>query len=272
MIHEFSPITLGECLKTANVGGFILTETKHQPNQKLSRHNHELHNIAFVLNGAFTEILDRRDIECSPQSLVIKPAGEAHANRYGRMGMRCLLIEMHPKHLEALSPWSKVFSCVEHVRSAIVSLLGMRIYKEFRNMDAASPLAIEGLILELTAELSRRGNLVLERKRPRWLEQSYEILHECFSENLSLATLAATVGVHPVHLAREFRKHFGCSLGEYLRRVRIEFASRELSNPDASLVEIAVAAGFAHQSHFSRIFKKHTGMTPSEFRAALRSR
>jgi len=100
MIRQFSPITLGACLRAVNVGGFILTETTHQPNQKLSRHSHERANIAFVLNGSFTEILDRRNIECSPQTLVIKPAGEAHANRYGRVGMRCLLIEVPLEQLE----------------------------------------------------------------------------------------------------------------------------------------------------------------------------
>ena len=75
-----------------------------------------------------------------------------------------------------------------------------------------------------------------------------------------------------MHLARAFRKHFGCTPGEYVRHLRIEFASRELSKSDTPLVEIALAAGFAHQSHFSRIFKRQTGMTPSAFRAALRLR
>jgi len=150
-------------------------------------------------------------------------------------------------------------------------MLASRIYKEFRLMDGASPLAIEGLMLELTAELSR-SKLVAERQLPHWLEEAKDLVHAHFPENLSLAGVARAVNVHPVHLARAFRRHFHCTLGEYVRHLRIEFASRELSMSDTPLVEIALAAGFTHQSHFSRIFKRHTGMTPSAFRASLRRR
>lgn len=107
MNRQFSPITLGERLRTITAGGFVLTETVHPPNQQLSRHSHELTNIAFVLNGSFTEVLGRKSIECRPQSLLIKPAGETHANIYGRAGVRCLLIELQRQQVEALQSWSK---------------------------------------------------------------------------------------------------------------------------------------------------------------------
>jgi len=272
MIQQFSPITLGSRLKTAKVGGFVLTETTHLPNHRLQRHNHEQTNIAFVLNGSFTEVLDRRSIECQPQSLLIKPAGEAHANIYWRQGMRCLLIEVCQRQLESLQSWSQALNQVTHVRGGSLSMLGMRIYKEFRLMDGATPLAIEGLMLELVAGLSRQLNIPLEAKRPRWLDRARDILEADFHDSISLTRVAEAVDVHPVHLARVFRKHFGCTPGEYVRHLRIDFACRELSQSDTSLVEIALAAGFAHQAHFSRVFKAQTGMTPSEFRTALRLR
>lgn len=142
-MSQFSPITLGARVKTAEVAGFVLTETTHLPNHRLPRHNHELTNIAFVLNGSFTEVLDRRSIDCLPQSLLVKPAGEAHANRYGRAGMRCLLIEFHQHQLESLHSWSQALNQVSQIRGGSLSMLGMKIYKEFRLMDGATPLAIE---------------------------------------------------------------------------------------------------------------------------------
>jgi len=82
---------------------------------------------------------------------------------------------------------------------------------------------------------------------------------------------AETVDIHPVHLAREFRKFYGCTLGEIIfRGLRIQFACRKLSTSDMPLVEIAWAAGFSHQAHFSRLFKHHIGMTPTEFRSLSR--
>ena len=268
----FSPITLGAQLKTANFGGLVLTETTHEPNCHLPRHNHELTNIAFVLNGSFTEILDRRSIDCQAQSLIIKPAGEAHANRYGRAGMRCLLIEFGLRQIESLHRWSSALNQPSHFRDGSLSRLGMRIFKEFHLMDGATPLAIEGLVMELVAGLSRQLDIPSTDKRPGWLVQARELLDAEFHENIQLSRVAETVDVHPVHLARMFRKHFRCTPGEYVRHRRIDFACRELSQSDKPLVEIALAAGFAHQSHFSRVFKSHTGMTPSEYRTNLRSR
>lgn len=268
MAQKFSPVTLGKRLKTINTSGFILTETTHQPNHQLPRHNHELTNIAFVLNGSFSEILDRRLIDCYPQSVLVKPAGEAHANRYGSHGMRCLLVEIRPSKIEALGSWSQVLDQVRHVRGGTLSALGMRLYKEFRLMDQASPLAIEGLVLEVVADLSRLSSLRSGRKRTRWLEQAREILHAHSSETIRLNDIARAVGIHPVHLAREFRNVYGCTPGEYLRLLRIEFCCRRLQSSDASLVQIALSAGFSSQSHFSRMFKRYTGTTPTEFRSS----
>jgi AraC family transcriptional regulator len=87
----------------------------------------------------------------------------------------------------------------------------------------------------------------------------------------TLSQLAAEVGVHPIYLARSFRKHYRCTVGEYVRRLRIETACREISVSRKSLSEIATASGFYDQSHFSNAFKRYTGMTPAEFRARVRA-
>jgi len=268
--QQFSPITLGKTLRSVNVAGFDLTETTHQPNHKLRRHEHELANIAFTIDGSFTEILQGRRFDCTSQSIVIKPAGEAHANDYGTTGARCFLIEVQPQRLEALHPLSNLLNRIAHLSGPMLSLLTLRIRKEMRLMDTASLLAIEALTLELIVELSRSSRLRHEPKLPRWLTLAKEILHQRSSESIMLGDIAKQVDIHPVHLAREFRKFYGCSLGEYLRRLRVQFACRELCSSRMSLVEIALGAGFAHQAHFSRVFKRYTGMTPTEFRALNR--
>jgi len=148
----------------------------------------------------------------------------------------------------------------------------MKLYKEFREMDEASPLAIEGLALEMLAEVSRRKVKVADRRPPRWLSQALDLLHEQFSERLTIAYLATSVGVQPVHLAREFRKFYRRTIGEHIRQLRIEHACGELCVSDASLAAIASAAGFSDQSHFSRTFKRLMLMTPAQYRAAFSRR
>jgi AraC family transcriptional regulator len=150
--------------------------------------------------------------------------------------------------------------------------LATQLYDEFRRLDNVAPLAMEGLILELLVATSRRATGNTERRPPRWLQQLEELLRVRFAENLSLQELAAAVNVHEVHLARVFRKFHGCTVGDFLRQLRIEYASRQLSMTEEALANIAAAAGFADQSHFSRTFKSYTGMLPTEFRAIFRAR
>ena len=146
----------------------------------------------------------------------------------------------------------------------------MKLYREYRRMDQLSPLIIEGLALEIIAEVTRR-EFRLERRPPRWLLQARDLLQAEFSRNLTLNSLAKSVGIHPVHLATTFRQHYRQTVGEYVRQLRIEYACGELSASDAPLVDIALAAGFFDQGHFSKTFKRFTGISPARFRETMRS-
>ena len=150
--------------------------------------------------------------------------------------------------------------------------LVVRIYNEFHEIDAASRLAIEGLSLEVMAEALRQQSRSPERLAPKWLEQARALLHDQISERHSIRQIAGSVGVHPVHLVREFRKHYRLTVGEYLRRLRVEFACRKLTDTDTPLIDIALAAGFSQQSHFTKTFKKLTGVTPNQYRISSRLR
>jgi AraC family transcriptional regulator len=91
-------------------------------------------------------------------------------------------------------------------------------------------------------------------------------VHDRFNDPLSLEAIAAAVGVHPSHLARVFRQQHQCTVGEYVRRLRLEFACHHLTTSDTPLAEIALAAGFADQSHFTKTFRRHIGTPPAQFR------
>jgi AraC family transcriptional regulator len=105
---------------------------------------------------------------------------------------------------------------------------------------------------------------------PHWLAEARQMLDRDFRERLTSAQIAQTVGVHPVYLAQTFQKFFGCGVIEYLLRRRIAFACRELRNTDISMADLAVAAGFYDQGHFSRTFKRLVGITPSAYRRRYR--
>lgn len=139
-------------------------------------------------------------------------------------------------------------------------------------MDELSPIIVEGLSIEILGAAAR---LTLKHQRggPQpWLKQAKELLHDQFQASISLSKVADTVGVHETHLCREFRRHYRCTVGEYIRRLRVEYACHELSTSSVPIVDIALSAGFTDQSHFARTFKRHTGMSPADYRRTFRTR
>jgi len=74
-----------------------------------------------------------------------------------------------------------------------------------------------------------------------------------------------------VHLSRVFRKCVGEGIGEYVHRLRVRAACEQILEPEISIAEVSLALGFADQSHFTRAFRRVTGMTPAAFRSSLMS-
>ena len=143
----------------------------------------------------------------------------------------------------------------------------MRLYREYLSRDCCSPLVIEGLVLEMLALVARPEKLP-GRRPPAWLATVEELLKDGFHQNLTIGKIAAQVAVHPSYLSRVFRHFHHQAIGDYVHQLRIRFACQQLADPAVSLSAIAAESGFADQSHFTRVFKQCTGITPGAFRAA----
>jgi AraC family transcriptional regulator len=199
------------------------------------------------------------------------PAGRVHGNRILDAGARCFEIRIEPSWLQRLDECSLTLDAPAYFPGGLLSALALRLYDEAREPDASSRLVMEGLTLELLGELTRRRAPATERRPARWLREARELLETRFAENLTLQEIAAAAGVHPAHLATSFRAQYHCSVGDYVRRRRIEYACQQLSRSKSPLAEIALDAGFADQSHFTRVFRRLTGVTPAEYRRAFLS-
>ncbi len=265
MIHPISPV---ERIHTFEAGGFHLTEFAQPPALKIPRHAHSSAMILLLLEGAVSETYASRVHECLPFSLLIRPAEETHSHEYGLRGAHCIAIEVSDQRRESLASFSKTLDRVSLMRDEAISSAALRIHRELRLMDQAAGLAIEGLMLETLSIVAR--NSLRSSAKPRWLREARYLLDECYKEQITLSEVAQAVGINATHLAAMFHKHYRCTVGEYLRRLRLDHAAAELMRSERSLAEIAVEAGFYDQSHFTRAFKRFFGTTPSEVRALAR--
>lgn len=258
----------GENLKRFETGGITLVESRYAPSQRNPLHAHADSTFCLVLQGGFTEIHKGRAATCKPGTLLFYPSGDSHEDHFQLIGGRCFIVEVKPAWVERLREHSAHLDKAAHFHGGLLSGIAMKLYKEFRSIDELSPLLMESLTLEMLA-VSSRCLKQFTGRMPRPLQSAREMIHAHFSERLTLTQIARTVGLHPVYLASEFRKRYQCTVGEYVRQLRIEFACQRLSQSTDTMANVAAAAGFFDQSHFTRTFKSITGLTPSEYRSAF---
>ena len=263
-----TPVTQGQRLREFQTGGFSLTETVHARGMVLARHAHRHACINFVLAGVYDERIEGVEQQHGPLGLVFKPALAEHANRFESSGARCLLVELTDPDL--VDPRLELADPLEsrHPRAAAVALA---LWHELAAPDDVSALSITERSLELYA-LVVGGRAVgpLESRSPR-VKRARAILHEDPCARWTLTRLAAAVELHPSHLARAFRARYGATIGGYLRLLRVSEAGRRLAFTDDAVASIALALGFADQSHLTRAFRQAVGVTPAAFRRALAS-
>jgi len=266
----FAPIAQSTELRATSIGDLVVAECRARAGARLPWHAHEHANVVLLLDGSFTEAFAGRTVICADPVALYKPAAERHANEYGQHGARFLIVELLPSQLEQLRSRGAELNGVRTVYDTAVVDLSVRLYRELRRLDAYSTLSVAGLVYELLAVMSRTANDDSRMAAPRWLRRVRDELHDHFSRRVSIGDLASRAAVHPDHLSRSFRRHYGMLIGDYVRRLRLEWAARALLSTDTTLAELAIAAGFVDQSEFTRRFREHFGTTPGRYRAALR--
>ena len=222
------------------------------------RHQHDTASFSFVASGRYEERIGRQEHSRMAAMLVYHPAGENHAVAF-ETDVRIISVEFHGRGSTSLE------NSFQH-RSDLIAWLGTRLEREIARSDSASYLAIDGIINEMLVEGSRARALGREGRDARWLCRATEFLHDNFSSTLSLDEIAQVAGVHSAHLSRVFRQKMGCTVGEYVRRLRFEFASQQLLATERPLCDVANDAGFSDQSHFHRLFRTRMGVTPHAYR------
>lgn len=260
-----------QALRRRTVRGARFTEGTHRAGGVIPWHTHEDATMCLVLHGRFAEYSSGHVADCHPSSLKFMPAGERHWNRFHVGDVHGFMAELDSTPFSSDPPLLAALSRqVQFVTGPEVTL-ARRLYGEFQKNDSAAPLAMEGLLLELLAQLARTSERLRPGDCPPWARRAREIVREYVATPLSVAAIADEVGVHPATLARGFRRAFGCSIGDMQRQLRLELALTDLADSARPLAQVAQRAGFYDQSHFTNLFRRAYGTTPARYRREFAS-
>jgi AraC family transcriptional regulator len=228
-------------------------------------HDHAQAYFSLLVAGDYLENAASREWRYHPFEAGFHPARLPHRDSIGGAGARFLCLEVFADPLQAFDVrvWDS-----PALLPASTSLQLLRLYRHLLT-QTLSAIDFESAVWELCGDVSREAQCV-ERGRPVWLRQCLELVEQEFGEPLTVEDIARRIGIHPVHLSREFRRRFGKSLGEYANKVRVRHACAFITRDTRPLAAVAAATGFADQSHFCRVFKSLLGCTPYEFRLLLR--
>jgi AraC family transcriptional regulator len=261
---------LSPVVRTVSTQNFRLSERQYSAHMESPLHAHAKNYLIITLDGQYYSSFDTRTEEFTPWTVTYHREGTSHTSRYGSNGARVLYIELPAEQLKDLGQISASHLNHFSLQGGAVDWTARQLYSELKTSDNFSPMVMDSLIMQLLVHFFRwRG--ARSQRLPGWLGKADEIIRRRFMDPLGLAEIAKFVMVHPGHLSREYTRHYNCTIGEQIRRLRIEYACEQLSSTDRCLADIALAAGFSDQSHFTVTFKQHIGTAPSQYRKTVKS-
>jgi len=266
--------------------GIAMESFNDVPPCSIPEHEHPIHMLNFQRSGQtrceWTVDGRTRRAEHGPGNLYILPTGTRDRfTRYAPTSHLTLVMApyflagaleeiAHLADAELISNWN--------VRDRHIASLMLALHADLEDGSPAGPLYGESLGLALAHYLIRRYSV----RAPRRLEYKggmptvrlnrvVDFMQQNYASETRLAELAHLAGMSPHYFCELFKKSIGLSPHQYSLRCRIDRAKEFLRNPQYTVSRVAKATGFADQSHFTKVFRRIVGITPTQFRQMFSS-
>jgi len=235
------------------------------------RHWHDEFYLCAILDGAAYVDCPGRSIFTPRGTLAMVPSGEVHANRKLECTFRCIFMEFKAlqgaleQFMEQNIPGLNFRTKLIDDAPTIASFLQLH-----RSLEKPSSRLgrDHSLLIFLHKLLARHSTASITLSRDgdedSAVRRSKKFLDEHYAERVSLQELARLVGLSPYHLNRSFCRKIGMPPHAYQLQMRIARAKSAL-RAGSSIAGVALATGFADQSHFTRVFKRLVGDTPAQY-------
>lgn len=244
-----------------------LSILRHERPRQVPQHSHELMYLSLLLEGGYREWVGERCIDYAPLTTVFHPEKFEHRDEITLPGTLFFVVEVSGALLAARERRHRALASVSDLSGGPVVWSMLRLLDELRlgrrnDLECEEPVAeVLDMLLDTPSQASAP---------PRWLGRVEHFLTDAFRDSTSLHELSQIAGVHPVHVARTFRRHMGCTMRTFVHRLRVLYACRLIAARRDPLADVALACGFCDQSHMTHVFRQITGVTPLAYRRMVR--
>ncbi|SHM41691.1 transcriptional regulator, AraC family [Chitinophaga jiangningensis] len=251
---------LGQTSTSFAVNEVMISRTAYHAPVFEGWHCHEHLHLTLLLEGGNEESRSGSCVEVMAGNLLWYHSGEMHRNAKTRHPSVNINLEIPEVLLRerGLSFHTLTASPLLQDKAKYAML---KLLREITIADMHTGTAVDALLNNIFTAPAVKANIP-----PQWVATVAQLLQDRWADTVSLDEMAAAAGVHPVTISKYFPSYFGCSLGYYLRKIKIDRALVLLRTGKYSLTEVAYRCGFFDQSHFIRVFKSHTGMLPKVYR------
>ncbi|RDY32177.1 helix-turn-helix transcriptional regulator [Lachnotalea glycerini] len=266
MIDQASMImTNGKCIAAERILGVN--------DNMIKSHYHDYFELYYLESGQRYHMVQDRSCCMNTGEFIIFPPYKMH-HSYGDndVAFKRLVVYFKTEAImiheitEKLKVSARVYRLAD--RSEIYSLL-KEILKEQEKNDIYSDEAMQMLLNHLLIKIVRLEGAEVEVDKQNRITQIIHYLHKNYTENITLDMLASQFYLSTYYLCREFKHYTNSTIIQYINHIRISQAQLYLMETDKSITQISSEVGFSNVTHFDRVFKTITGISPSAMKKQI---
>lgn len=232
-------------------------------------HFHKNYELVYVVSGEVVLTLNGSQILLKENDFALVLPNEFHS--YHTPKESCVWIGVFSadfvgefaKSLDTKRTKTPVFACEPQIREFLIHYL---IREETPDI-----FILKAALYAVCREFLQKVSLYDAEKEKSFIYDIISYMEQNFQKEISLMTIAEAFGYEYHYLSRQFHSHFHMNFKQFLNIYRTDYAMDQLTHTDSSITDIAHSAGFQTVRTFNRVFQKHTGMTPSEFKNTLKA-
>lgn len=241
-----------------------VSTSHHAPNARLTDHEHANAYLSFVIDGDYTERVGRVSVTVGSWRVRFHPPGEIHANCFGLRGARCLNLHLDEVWNTEIAELGLTDPCDALVIETGAGM-ALRAWNASQRPHELSTLTLEEITALILGQCPRARRETHALRSHAGIRRAVAFLQESATGPVTLRDVALAAELHPTHLARVFRTRMGCTVGDYVRRVRATHALDTMRHHRRwPLSRVAAESGFADHPHLSRVFAQTFGVAPSD--------